>query len=59
MLYDTIDSLMANIKNGRLPLTLAIVFGSLNIYVRYLLISCLIAGSLTYALWRLLTKGEK
>lgn len=59
MLYNTIDSLMANIKNGRLPLTLTIIFGSLNVYVRYLLMSCLIAGSLTYILWRLLTKGEK
>lgn len=58
MLYDFIDSLMANIKNGRIPLTLGIIIGSLIPWVRYLMVSVLVAGLLTYASWQFLTKGD-
>ena len=58
MLYDIIDSLMANIKNGRIPLALGIIIGSLVPLVRYLIVSVLVAGLLTYASWRFLTKGN-
>lgn len=57
MLYEFIDSLMANIKNGRIPLVLGVIIGSLIPWVRYLIISVLVAGLLTYASWRFLTKG--
>lgn len=58
MLYNIIDGLMANIKNGRIPLTLGIIIGSLVPLVRYLMISVLVAGLLTYASWQFLTKGN-
>lgn len=57
MLYNIIDSIMANIKNGRIPLALGIIIGSLVPLVRYLMVSVLVAGLLTYASWRFLTKG--
>lgn len=59
MIYDIIDGLMANIKNGRIPLTLGIIIGSLIPWVRYLMVSVLVAGLLTYASWRFLTKGTR
>lgn len=59
MIYDIIDGLMANIKNGRVPLTLGIIIGSLIPWVRYLMVSVLVAGLLTYASWRFLTKGTR
>ena len=58
MLYDIVDSLMANIKNGRIPLALGIIIGSLIPWVHYLMVSVLVAGLLTYASWRFLTKGN-
>lgn len=59
MIYDIIDGIMANIKNGRIPLTLGIIIGSLIPWVRYLMVSVLVAGLLTYASWRFLTKGTR
>ena len=58
MFYDFIDSLMANIKNGRIPLALGIIIGSLIPWVRYLMVSVSVAGLLTYASWRFLRKGN-